>query len=227
MPSTAAARLGFVIPAPNRIFEDDLLRLGVREEACVIRMPWPEDTEGGPAIEREFGRAIGELAKAKCAAVCFACSSATMIDAASNARYREMMSSACGCPSVTAGDAVVRALARMNCHTVGILGPYSSAVVEAEAGFLEASGLVVAARDSWGLPDSQIADVSASAIASRWSSSTWRTAVEATVIACATFRGVEAESLMGERGGKVLPVNRACVAEIQHLAAETPSNGTQ
>jgi maleate cis-trans isomerase len=141
-----------------------------------------------------------------------------MVDAASNARYRDMMSQACRCPGTTAGDAVIGTLARMKCRTVAITGPYPSAVIEAEARFLEEGGLAVKARDSWGLPDAQIADVSAAEIAGRWLASSWRSAVDATVIACATFRGVEAESLIRPGTGAVLPVNRACVAATQQLA---------
>lgn len=150
-------RVGLIIPASNRIVEDEMTRFypeGVRVHVNRLRMT-AEHKVPLEKLEPRITDATGALADARCEAVTFHCTAnSTDGGEAGEKLILDAMQPAGARHVSTTATALRRALGALGSKRMVLLTPYSQKVTDHEAEFIEAAGVEVLKGVGLGLKDS-------------------------------------------------------------------------
>lgn len=139
-------RIGLIIPSSNRLAEPQFQRYappGVGVHVTRVRMTgkWhrPLD-ELAPALG-EAAAAVGDTSPG---VIVFNCTANSMDGGlAGEARVREIVERASGCPAMTTGRAILEALAEVQVKRPVLISPYAAATNQHEIRFLHEAGVDV------------------------------------------------------------------------------------
>jgi maleate isomerase len=216
-------RLGFIIPSPNRILEQEVVR-HLPEGSCAhvtrLRMTGPNWVPLDRLLPRA-AEAAAALRDAGCDAVVFNCTASAMEQGrAGNAALLASLRGAIGeAAAETTASAMVAALAALGARRVVLVTPYSAAVTGKARDFLEESGVAVlntVARDVagkgpyWDIPASQwLAELCAARQAG----------ADAYVLSCANIACLDAiEAAEAELGRPLVTSNQAVLWRAARVA---------
>ncbi len=147
------ARLGLIVPPNNTVTESEwasALPPGVTLHAMRFRLnPLARTAQELDVLREGLADACQLLSEAEISAVAFGCTAPSAVSP--RAEMEAFMSrSAAGLPAATAAAAVVDALAALRARRVVLLSPFSAAVTQHEAHFMEHEGVGVLAQHSLG-----------------------------------------------------------------------------
>lgn len=150
-------RVGLIIPASNRVVEDEMARFypdGVRVHVNRLRMTGEHKVPLGK-LKPRITDATGALADARCESVTFHCTAnstgegddgeALILDAMKPAGAKHVS---------TTATALRRALKALGSTRMVLLTPYTQKVTDHEAEFIEAAGVKVLTAVGLGMKDS-------------------------------------------------------------------------
>ncbi len=172
---TATLRLGFIVPSPNRMVEQEMvprLPAGSCAHVARLRMTGPNWVPLDRLLPRA-AEAAASLRDAGCDAVVFNCTASAMEQgSAGNAALLGALRAAVGeAAAETTASAMLAALGALGARRVVLVTPYSEAVTGKARDFLEENGIAVlssVARDVagkgpyWDIPATQwLAELSA------------------------------------------------------------------
>jgi maleate isomerase len=140
------ARVGLIIPSSNRMVEQEMIRAfpaGVQPHITRLRMTGPNRMEHDQLIPR-VEEATRALADAKCDVVAFHCTANSMEEGADGEARILTAVKGSGVPhATTTATAIRRALDALGARKIVLVTPYSQAVTDHEAEFLNAAGYEV------------------------------------------------------------------------------------
>lgn len=143
------ARIGLIIPASNRMVEQEMLRWcppDVQAHVTRLRMTGPHQ---GP-LEQLLPRvreAAGTLADARCDAIAFHCTATSMEDGPEGeAAILAAVQAGAHDAVTTTARSLDRAFAAVGARRIVLITPYTAAVTAHEAGYLEGAGYTVPAQ---------------------------------------------------------------------------------
>jgi maleate isomerase len=151
-------RVGLIIPSSNRMVEQEMVQAfpaGVQAHVTRLRMT---GTNRGPldALLPRVEEAARGLVDAQCDVVAFHCTANSMDEGAEGEErlLGALKRSGVGHTTTTA-TAIRRALAALGARRVVLITPYSQAVTDHEAEFLQAAGYDVIYAKGFALPGSE------------------------------------------------------------------------
>ena len=137
------ARVGLIIPSSNRMVEQEMVHAfpdGVHPHVTRLRMTGPNRMGHDQLIPR-VEEATRALADAKCDVVAFHCTANSMDEGKSGEQRILAAVSNSGAPhATTTATAICRALDALGARNIVLITPYTQAVTDHEAEFLEQAG---------------------------------------------------------------------------------------
>jgi maleate cis-trans isomerase len=147
------ARLGLIVPPNNTVTESewaDAMPDGVTMHAMRFRLnPLARTAEELDVLRTGLADACQLLSEAEISAVAFGCTAPSAVSPRGDMEAF-MSKSAAGLPCATAAAAVVDALVALGKKRIVLMSPFSAAVTQHEAHFLEHEGLQVLSQHSLG-----------------------------------------------------------------------------
>jgi len=141
-----SVRVGLIIPSSNRMVEQEMVRAfpaGVQPHITRLRMTGPNRMGHDQLIPR-VEEATRALADAKCDVVAFHCTANSMEEGADGeARILAAVEGSGARHATTTATAIRRALDALGARKIVLVTPYSQAVTDHEAEFLNAAGYEV------------------------------------------------------------------------------------
>lgn len=141
-----SARVGLIIPSSNRMVEQEMVHAfpdGVHPHVTRLRMTGPNRMGHDQLIPR-VEEATRALADAKCDVIAFHCTANSMEEGKSGEqRILAAVGSSGARHATTTATAVCRALDALGARKIVLITPYSQAVTDHEAEFLEQAGYQV------------------------------------------------------------------------------------
>jgi maleate isomerase len=138
-----SARVGLIIPSSNRMVEQEMVHAfpdGVQAHITRLRMTGPNRMGHDQLIPR-VEEATRALADAKCDVVAFHCTANSMEEGAGGeARILAAVEGSGARHATTTATAIRRALDALGARRLVLVTPYSQAVTDHEADFLNAAG---------------------------------------------------------------------------------------
>jgi maleate isomerase len=138
-----SARVGLIIPSSNRMVEQEMVHAfpdGVQAHITRLRMTGPNRMGHDQLIPR-VEEATRALADAKCDVVAFHCTANSMEEGAGGeARILAAVEGSGARHATTTATAIRRALDALGARRIVLVTPYSQAVTDHEADFLNAAG---------------------------------------------------------------------------------------
>jgi maleate isomerase len=217
-----SVRVGVLVPSSNTMVERDAqAHLPAHVTAHFARMKITRDDPDQLAGLVDLAPAAAELvADADVAAIAFACTTGSLHGGRGrDLEVIERVEAAAGVPATTTATAVVDALAAVGAGTVALVSPYEEWLNDEVVDFLSASGVAVDGVRGFGLPDPlDIAAVSPGEIAAAVRDVD-SARVDAILISCTAFGGVDAVRLVGDELGKpVMAANQVTFWKLARLA---------
>jgi maleate isomerase len=151
------ARIGLIIPASNRMVEQEMVRhVPPDVVAHVMRLRMTGEHRGTlDALLPQVERAAGLLADARCDVVAFHCTANSTADGLSGeTRLLQAVRQAGAVLATTTATAVRRAFDTLGARRIVLLTPYSQHTTDEEAGFLREAGYEVPLARGFGLKGS-------------------------------------------------------------------------
>lgn len=148
------ARIGVVVPSSNTTVEPEFERTTAADVTIhAARMALESVTvDELDAMSDDAVRGGTLLAHADVDAVAYACTTGSLLHGPGfDAELEERLEDAAGVPAVATARSVVRALEELAIDRVGVVTPYTEALDEREADFLEDAGFEVVAIDGRGI----------------------------------------------------------------------------
>ncbi|SFS76593.1 maleate cis-trans isomerase family protein [Halostagnicola kamekurae] len=148
------ARIGVVVPSSNTTVEPEFERTTEGDVTIhAARMALESVTvDELDAMSDDAVRGGRLLAHADVDAVAYACTTGSLLHGPGfDAELEERLEDAAGVPAVATARSVVRALDELAVERVGVVTPYTEALDEREAEFLEDAGFDVVAIDGRGI----------------------------------------------------------------------------
>ena len=216
------ARLGFIIPSVNVVFEEDARRLlGGLASAHFSRVRISASSEAEiRAMLAELPRAAAEIGDLRPDAVCFACTGGSVLDGPEEDRAAgRTVAEVTGAPATTTGSAVAEALSTLGVTAVALATPYEEWLTEREASFLRRSGFKVVASAGLGIGrGDELQAVPAERI-KELVGAVDSDAAGAVVIGCANLRSLDVLCELEQQLGKpVVTSNQAAIWRTARLA---------
>jgi maleate isomerase len=141
-----SARVGLIIPSSNRMVEQEMVHAfpdGVNTHVTRLRMTGPNRMGHDQLIPR-VEEATRALADAKCDVVAFHCTANSMEEGQDGeARILDAVQGAGARHATTTATAIRRALDALGARKIVLVTPYSQAVTDHEADFLNDAGYQV------------------------------------------------------------------------------------
>jgi maleate isomerase len=138
-----SARVGLIIPSSNRMVEQEMVHAfpdGIQAHITRLRMTGPNRMDHDQLIPR-VEEATRALADAKCDVVAFHCTANSMEEGQSGeARILAAVEGSGARHATTTATAIRRALDALGARKIVLVTPYSQAVTDHEADFLNAAG---------------------------------------------------------------------------------------
>lgn len=218
----ARVRLGVLVPSSNTMVERDAqAHLPPAVSAHFARMKITRDDPDQLAALADLAPPAAELlADAGVAAIAFACTTGSIHGGASVERdVIDRIEVVAAVPATTTATAVLDALVALDADRVALVSPYEPWLNDEVVEFLGRGGVAVDGVHGFGLPDPRdIAAVPPADIAAAV-----RTVdsdrVDAIVISCTAFAGVDAARLVRRELGKpVVAANQATFWKLGQLA---------
>lgn len=209
-------RIGLILPSVNIRLEPELYRCPQLSpfNFYSTRVMLDDTTEDAlQAMELDLKHAANMLATVFPEVVLYACTSGSFIGGANgNAHIMETIAEACGCPVVTASQAMVDAIKEVRAKRVTLVTPYTDDINAREKDFLTAHGIqVVAMQGLQIVPAEELRTKSAEDIKEL----VLKTDVpdsDAVFISCTNVEGFQiCEALEQTLGKPVLTSNVACI----------------
>ncbi|MPZ39663.1 MAG: arylmalonate decarboxylase [Rhizobiales bacterium] len=151
------ARVGLIIPSSNRMVEQEMVRAfpdGVFPHVTRLRMTGPNRMGHDQLIPR-IEEASRTLADAKCDVVAFHCTANSMEEGQDGeARIIDAVKGSGARHATTTATAIRRALDALGARKIVLVTPYSQAVTDHEADFLNETGYDVIYAKGYELPGS-------------------------------------------------------------------------
>lgn len=217
-------RLGFIVPSVNAVFETDCRR-GVPLDygVYVARASCARDDEGElAALVRRAPVAARDLRDAAVDAIAFACTSGSLLEGQGydDEIVREITAAA-GVPATTSATAVRDAVLSVAATNVALVTPYEPWLNARMVTYLASAGIGTAASFGFGMPDPRDHEAIAPAVIADRAMDLCTADVDAVVISCTSFRGMEAAALVRQRQGRpVVSSNEATAWAAAHLLGE-------
>lgn len=227
MDATISHRIGVLVPSSNVMLErdaPDLLPLGVSAHFARMKIT-RDDDEQLTALFDLAPAAADLLADADVQAVAFGCTTGSLSGGLGyDQRIIERVTRASGLPTTTTASALVDGLRVEGVRRVAVVSPYEDWLNARVVAFLTDSGFDVRHVLGFGIPDPvEIAKVTPEQIA-RAVHAVDSEEVDAVVVSCTAFRGVEAAALIGGALGKpVLTSNQVTYWKLLEMVAGTAS----
>lgn len=144
-----AARIGLIIPSSNRMVEQEMVRwypAAVQPHVTRLRMTG-SNRVGLDELLPRVGAAAAALDDARCSVVAFHCTAnSTEGGLAGEERILAALRASVSGDATTTATAIRAALAALGAKRIVLITPYSVAVTEHEAEYLESAGFDVVAR---------------------------------------------------------------------------------
>ena len=146
---------GVLIPSTNTTVEIEYTRhLPATLQFHVGRCGKGGNTPFSPSLDEDVIRQSKLLGHAKVEAIVLAQTSASLFDDDYDTRVTDWMSAQSGVPAVTSAQAIGNAIVAMGMSRIGIVTPYSDAVVEKARRYYEMKfGLQIVATEGFGAAD--------------------------------------------------------------------------
>lgn len=146
---------GVLIPSTNTTVEIEYTRhLPATLQFHVGRCGKGGNTPFSPSLDEDVIRQSKLLGQAKVEAIVLAQTSASLFDDDYDTRVTVWMSAQSGVPAVTSAQAIGNAIVAMGMSRIGIVTPYSDAVVEKARRYYEMKfGLQIVATEGFGAAD--------------------------------------------------------------------------
>lgn len=219
--SPADRHIGILVPSSNTIIESDARLLFPSSIAAhFARMKITRDDAEQLSRLLDLAPAAAELlADAAVEAIAFACTTGSLYGGPGyDARIIAAIQDATGISATTTATAVINSLRSAAAQRIALVTPYEPWLNEIVARFLEDNGLKVTARYGFGISDpletAKVAPQEIAAVVERLSSS----GVDAVLIACTAFRGVEASALLDDSLGiPIVSSNQATCRQLEQI----------
>jgi len=215
-------RLGVLVPSSNTMVERDAqIHMPPAVSTHFTRMRITRDDPDQLAALADLAPPGAKLlADAGVAAIAFACTTGSIHGEAWREReVIDRIEAVAAVPATTTATAVLDALVALDAARVALVSPYEPWLNEEVVGFLGRSGVAVERVHGFGLPDPlDIAAVPPAEIAAA-ARTIDSDCVEAIVISCTAFAGLDAARLVrGELGKPVVAANQATFWKLGRLA---------
>ncbi|AHF99173.1 maleate cis-trans isomerase [Halostagnicola larsenii XH-48] len=217
-------RIGVIVPSSNTTVEPEFER-ATADDVTIhsARMALESVTvDELDAMSDDAVRGGELLAHAAVDAVAYACTTGSLLHGPGfDVELEERLEDAAGVPAVATARSVCRALEGLAVERVGVVTPYTEALDEREAEFLEVAGFDVVAIDGRGIEantaigtlDPDDAYEQATAMADGRS-------LDAVFISCTNYRSLAAvDRLEGDLGVPVVTSNGATLWDICRVAS--------
>jgi maleate isomerase len=147
MPDLQPRRIGIIVPSPNRMVEQEMLRhlpAGTQAHVARLRMTGASWVPLDRLLPR-VAEAAASLADAGCATVVFHCTASSMEQglAGNDALLDAMRATVGAAVAETTASAMIAALAALGARQVVLVTPYSAEVTASACRFLEQAGMTV------------------------------------------------------------------------------------
>lgn len=194
------AKLGFMVPAENSIFESEMHAMAPEGVAVLTtRLYGPTEASEEGIIKtletkvKEVERATKELSAAKVDAIAFGCTSGSFYKGTSwDKELIKKMEKVGGIKATTTSTSILEALKKMNIRNVGVATPYVKRVNDLLKDFLEKNGLKVLSTKGLGCTSSYDMLQQPPHVAYQLSKKVNRQDIDGILIPCTGFQAIDA-----------------------------------
>ncbi len=224
------ARLGFLVPSVNAVFERDALAIlppGVSAHFARMKLT-RDDEEQIAGLVGHVPQAAADVADAGVSVIAFACTTGSLYGGLGyDQEIIDLIERQGAVRATTTSTAVLEALRAVGARSVTVVSPYEPWLNERVRRFLEANGVEVAAMAGFGLPDGRDCEAVTPGQILAKVQEVDVPGTDAIFLSCTDFRGMEgAEEIERVVGKPVITSNQATFWEALRLAGiDEPISG--